>query len=103
MHDIDKIIKICSDLAQQGKTPTVALIRNHASQPLPIPVVIKGLQRWKTQPDVRKSNNTPVESQNLTTKPNNHSLTQRVAELEKQVKELKQIITHLTQSVNNQP
>lgn len=44
---IEHIIQIAQQLHEQGKQPTVALIKARMSTPSPIPEVINGLQRWR--------------------------------------------------------
>ena len=82
MSNIDYIINLCFDISERGKTPSVALIRNMAKQPLSIPEVIKGLQQWKSTPNNRpkaESSHKPINSAP------NQSLQQRVTQLEEQV------------------
>ncbi|MFT5924935.1 MAG: hypothetical protein ACI9LE_001940 [Paraglaciecola sp.] len=82
MSNIDYIINLCFDISEQGKTPSIALIRNLAQHPLPIPEVVKGLQHWKSNPSGRpKIQN----KQNITASATNQSLQQRVTQLEAQV------------------
>jgi len=82
MSNIDYIINLCSDISDQGKTPSVALIRSMSQHPLAIPEVIKGLQSWKSNPNSRpKTQN----KQMSTGSASNQSLQQRVTQLENQV------------------
>ena len=82
MSNIDYIINLCFDLCEQGKTPSVALIRNVAKHPISIPEVIKGLQNWKSNPSNRpKTHNEHMSSGSVT----KQSLQQRVTQLEEQV------------------
>lgn len=79
-------------MSEQGKTPSVALIRSMAHQPLSIPEVVKGIQRWKANPDVRPKIS-DTKKQQTTEIPK--SLEQRVSELEAQVKTLTETIAQL--------
>ena len=82
MSNIDYIVNLCFEISEQGKTPSVALIRNMARHPLGIPEVIKGLQNWKSNPNLRPKNHQKAMS---AASPSNQSLQQRVAQLEAQV------------------
>jgi hypothetical protein len=82
MSNIDYIINLCCEITAQGKTPSVALIRNMAQHPLSIPEVIKGLQNWKSNPDARpKIHHKQINNESATPP----SLQQRVTQLEAQV------------------
>lgn len=85
MSNIDYIINLCCEMSEQGKTPSVASIRNTATHPLSIPDVIKGLQHWRSNPQARPKTST-IEA--LAPSNTNQSLQQRVTELEKQVAQL---------------
>jgi hypothetical protein len=82
MSDIDYIISLCFDLAEQGKTPSVGLIRSYSKQPLAIPTVIKGLQHWQSNPDSRPK---PSHQLNKINGISKQTLEQRVTELEEKV------------------
>ena len=93
MSNIDYIINLCLDISEQGKTPSVALIRSMSKHPLAIPEVIKGLQHWKSNPNTRpKTQNQPVNTQPS----NTPSLQQRVALLETQVASLIQQLAKIS-------
>lgn len=93
MSNIDYIINLCCDISAQGKTPSVALIRNMAQHPLSIPEVIKGLQNWKSNPSARPK---PQNQQMNTTSTINQSLQQRVAFLEEQVTNIMQELAKMS-------
>lgn len=48
---IDTIVRLCQQINAQGSTPSTGLIRAKLSTPLPLPVIIKGLQHWKANPE----------------------------------------------------
>jgi hypothetical protein len=82
MSNIDYIITLCQQITAQNKTPSVAVIRNMAKQPLSIPEVIKALQNWKANPHKRPQKSTPQSAEHLNvTQP----LEQRVMLLEQQL------------------
>jgi hypothetical protein len=93
MSNIDYIINLCFDISEQGKTPSVALIRNMAHHPLAIPEVIKGLQHWKSNSSARpKTHNTQINTGSAT----NQSLQQRVSKLEAQVATMMKQLTKMS-------
>ena len=47
-----EIYRIATRLANEGKTPSVALIKANLGQPLPLAQVIKGLQNWQSNPEL---------------------------------------------------
>ena len=98
MSNIDYIINLCFDISEQGKTPSVALIRNLSQRPLPIPEVIKGLQNWKSSPSTRPK--TPLK-QMRTSPSDNQSLQQRVTELEQQVATIMQELAKISLEKNS--
>jgi hypothetical protein len=93
MSNIDYIINLCFDISEQGKTPSVALIRNMAQHPIAIPEVIKGLQNWKSNPSIRPKNQ---HRQMTTDSATNPSLQQRVTQLEAQVATIMQQLAKLS-------
>jgi hypothetical protein len=92
MSNIDYIINLCFDISEQGKTPSIALIRNVAQHPLSIPEVIKGLQNWKSNPGTRPKAHKKQMSSNSVT---NQSLQLRVTQLEEQVAIMMQTLDKL--------
>jgi anti-sigma factor ChrR (cupin superfamily) len=47
MNHSDYIVSLCQILADQGKTPSVALIKSLSNKPLPLTEVLSILQKWK--------------------------------------------------------
>jgi hypothetical protein len=93
MSNIDYIINLCFEISEQGKTPSVALIRNMAQHPLAIPEVIKGLQKWKSNPSDRpKIHKKQITKGSVT----NQSLQQRVTQLEAQVATIMQELAKMS-------
>jgi hypothetical protein len=92
MSNIDYIVNLCFDISEQGKTPSVALIRSLAQHPLAIPEVIKGLQSWKSNPSLRpKTHHKKINTDSTTSQ----SLQQRVAQLEAQVTTIMQQLANV--------
>lgn len=90
MSNINYITNLCHDIHKKGKTPSVGLIRNLSNRPLPIPEVIKGLQRWKANPQQGRKDiiEQPDKIAPL-------SLEARVGQLEKQLKKVTQELATL--------
>jgi hypothetical protein len=98
MSNIDYIINLCFDISEQGKTPSVALIRNMSHHPIAIPEVIKGLQHWKSNSNVRpKIHNKHINTGSAT----NQSLQQRILQLEAQVATIMQQLTRMSDEISN--
>jgi hypothetical protein len=93
MSNIDYIINLCFDISEQGKTPSVALVRKMAKHPLGIPEVIKGLQNWKSNPKIRPKIH---HKQMTTSSESNQSLQQRVTQLENQVANIMQQLAKMS-------
>jgi hypothetical protein len=98
MSNIDYIINLCFDISEQGKTPSVALIRSMAHHPLAIPEVIKGLRHWKADSNVRpKVQHKQINDGSVT----NQSLQQRVSQLETQVATIMEQLIRMSDEVSN--
>jgi hypothetical protein len=52
----DEILAIANQLANQGKKPSVALIKTKVSQPTPLPQIISVLKTWQHDPSFTKVN-----------------------------------------------
>ena len=92
-----EIISICQQLSEEGKEPSVALIKARLSKPAPMPFVIGGLKQWRANPNVKLE----IKSEEQDSCTPTQTLEQRVSALEKEVKELKGIIAKL-QAVSEQ-
>ncbi|WP_299263119.1 hypothetical protein [uncultured Psychrosphaera sp.] len=79
-----EIIRICQTLSQQGKEPSIALIKSRAEKGTPMPVFIAGLQQWRSNP-----NATVVVEKDAKKANTKQTLEQRVQTLEQEVAELK--------------
>jgi len=47
----EEIITVANMLADQGKKPSVALVKTRLSQPVPLPTLISVLKSWQHQPN----------------------------------------------------
>ncbi|MEH0665483.1 hypothetical protein H4F04_06135 [Vibrio scophthalmi] len=78
-QDVSQELKqVLEQLSQEGKEPTVALVKARLSTPIPMPALITTIKSWKSSqrvPKVEVAANPPLEED-------------RVAQLEQQVREL---------------
>ncbi|WP_076418736.1 hypothetical protein [Colwellia sp. UCD-KL20] len=51
MTNFEKIIIIANQLANEGKKPSVALIKSKVEDPLPLPQIISALRSWQHEPE----------------------------------------------------
>ena len=47
----DEINMIANDIANQGKKPSIALIKNKLSSNVPLPMIISTLKNWQHDPE----------------------------------------------------
>ena len=52
MTNIEEIIITANKLANEGKQPTVALVKAKLTQKQPLPLIISTLKSWQHQPDL---------------------------------------------------
>lgn len=85
--DITQELKaIIAQLVDDGKEPSVALVKARLSQPVPMPAIISTIKSWKANKRVPKVEVTSAE---------NLSAEQRIEQLEQQVAALLQRVTKL--------
>jgi hypothetical protein len=89
------IIELCQTLSSENKQPSLALIRNRSTRPLPIPEVIKVLQGWKKDPNKFAEPEEREERETNDIDETQKSLVQRVELLELQVMDLSQQLQKL--------
>lgn len=92
-----EIIKICQTLKQQGKQPSIALIKGRADKGTPMPTLISGLQQWRSEPNIE------LAQEEVDTSSTNKPLTleQRLQTLEQEVNSLKQELSELKAELKN--
>lgn len=108
MTNFEKITIVANQIANEGKKPTVALIKAKLPSPVPLPEIISSLKGWQHEPDNNCLPNLVVEEQknkNITTEVNKVELTNYVnAEIEKALapikKELEEVKFQLHQLKN---
>ncbi len=85
--DITQELKaIIAQLVEEGKEPSVALVKARLSQPVPMPAIISTIKSWKTSKRVPKVEVTAAASL---------SAEQRIEQLEQQVAALLQRVARL--------
>ncbi|PCI59565.1 MAG: hypothetical protein COB35_10940 [Gammaproteobacteria bacterium] len=57
----EEILSIANQLADQGKKPSVALIKTRLSQSVPLPMLISILKSWQHQPNYKPSSRSDAE------------------------------------------
>jgi hypothetical protein len=102
----DEIIIIANQLANQGKKPSVALVKTRLRKPAPLPTIISILRNWKHDPKLveisTESNDVETEKKHLTSisseieKAIKHALQPIEAELE----ELRALVNELSKAHN---
>ena len=97
----DEILIIANQLANQGKKPSVALIKTKMSQPVTLPQLISVLKSWQHDPEFIHAipKNEPNEDQKNKQPKEELELSQLIAKaitpLEKEISELKKMIQTL--------
>ncbi|XOV79143.1 MAG: hypothetical protein ACFHVJ_19870 [Aestuariibacter sp.] len=96
---MQNIVEICRQLAAEGKTPSVGLVKARAGKQVPLPSIIQAVQQWRQNPEVTLPN----------TAPNLHSATghgdtiehKKIAELEQRVSLLESQLESVVASVKS--
>lgn len=106
MTIFDEISIIANKLANEGKVPSVALIKGHLSQPTPLPKIIAALKNWHHEPDFIKA--APQEASNKAATQKNADnievrklITEAIAPLQQEIAELKQQVKTLMNNAAN--
>ncbi len=103
----DEISIIANNLANQGKKPTVALVKTKLSQPAPLPIIISTLKGWQHDPDfisldknkVQEDKIEPVHNKENNLKEIEAAVTKATAPLRNDIAELKAIIEQLSKKI----
>jgi hypothetical protein len=74
MTTFDEILIIANQLANQGKKPTVALVKSKLTNVFPLPTIIKVLKTWQHQPEFIDISVLKVDESILTTKQEMHNI-----------------------------
>jgi hypothetical protein len=97
----DEISIIANQLANQGRTPSVALIKGKLSQPTPLPKIISVLKSWQHEPNFIKlpSQEKETTTESITSSGNeelSRLLSQAMLPLEQELAEIKTLLEKLT-------
>ncbi len=99
----DEIIAVANQLANQGKKPSVALVKNKLSQQVPLPLLISTLKNWQHEPErtqtrVINASDTMVDVEN-TLKENAtlsaSEINEMLAPIKTELVEIKQLLAQL--------
>ncbi|MFH0264704.1 hypothetical protein [Vibrio rumoiensis] len=87
-HDVtQELHRVLSAITEEGKEPSVALVKSRLSIPVPMPAIIATLKSWKSSHKVPKVEVASTE--------NTLSTEERIAQLEKLVNDLSQRLAAL--------
>jgi len=107
MTTFDEIIDIANTLADNGQKPTVALVKQKLTSPVPLPILINTLKNWQHQPHKRsktiqqtltKTNVADTEL-SITLEQLNMLIQRQIQPLEAQIAQLKQMINDINQKL----
>lgn len=100
MTTSDEISIIANKLANEGKTPSVALIKSQLKQSVPLPQIISILKNWQHDPkfiqkavtssDTKKSDEVTASSTEL-----NLLIAEAIAPLQQEILQLKKLVNQL--------
>ncbi|MFM2485840.1 hypothetical protein [Celerinatantimonas yamalensis] len=92
MSDLTLIYQVIQHLHQQGKKPTLALVKARLARSYPLPMLIQALKSYQHVPDAEfpKGTDTPVSNNNK-----ENSLQERIQQLENTQQHLMQRLNQL--------
>ena len=88
------LIQVCQQIAQSGKTPSMALLRAKKTIPASMPQMVAALKSWENAPEVN-ANTASIEEQPVKTND-----AERITSLERQIMELTLRINQLETSLS---
>jgi len=98
----EEILSIANKLADQGKKPSVALIKTRLSQTVPLPKLISILKSWQHQPNYKPSGNSITAENSQNTKDSdiiqlskmelNTLIEHALAPIKKELADIKQLV-----------
>ncbi|GGI74019.1 hypothetical protein [Shewanella gelidii] len=102
MSLIDKVLAAAKSIADEGKQPSLALIKARTANKIPMPILIQGLQTFRSLPEAERAKITlSVEPTEPTQELTLENLAERLAILEQQVKHLQDKNQHLEQQIDS--
>lgn len=100
----DEISIIANQLANQGITPSVALIKSKLSQPVPLPQIITILKHWQHEPtfvqldeNLSKTENEDIDASAFNNKAIASLIAEAIKPLELEIKALKTLVEKLVE------
>lgn len=112
MTIIDEILICANRLANEGKKPSVALIKAKLNKSVPLPTIITTLKTWQHQPDfiaIESEDEKPIELAESPSQVNDdmkkliqQTLNQELAEMKKELSDMKALIKELTKQLKQQ-
>jgi hypothetical protein len=96
----DEILILANQIANKGNKPTVALIKAKLSKKVPLPTIISSLKTWQHEPNfisLPEEENSNAQEANSSVKTDycNQELYEELAEMKKEIIELKQLVKQL--------
>ncbi len=114
MTTIDEILICANQLANQGKKPSVALIKSKLSSKVPLPTIISTLKNWHHEPDFTSlplgliEEMQTNESKSITSSPEaikkiiHQTLNIELAEMRQELSDIKLAMKQLTDQLKQQ-
>lgn len=96
----DEILILANQIANKGNKPTVALVKAKLTKKVPLPVIISALKVWQHEPNFmalpeEKQTITETAKPSIETGVHTQELYEALADMKKEIIELKQLITQL--------
>lgn len=90
--DVTAVLHICKQIKENGKTPSMALIKARSTQAIPIPLIISALKRFKemSEQEINSLSHSSNKQQREQTDQAKLSNTQRIEKLEAELATIKQ-------------
>jgi len=106
MTIFDEISIIANLLANQGKKPSVALIKAKLTQPVPLPLIISTLKGWQHEPEfISPKMTTNINEASKIQKKDNDEINQKIAlalqPIQQELAELKVMLAKLIEKNTN--
>jgi len=105
MTIIDEILVCANQLANEGKKPTVALIKAKLAKPAPLPSIISTLKTWQHDPEfIAVTREEDIELNSESNPPSSEevkliiqqTLNDELAEMKRELNDLKELIKQLS-------
>jgi len=102
----DEIVTLANQLANEGKKPTVALIKTKLNKKVPLPVIISTLKTWQHEPSFvslpeENADNTDIGNSKINQAPFEQELHDELSNMKKEILELKQLVKELIKQQKN--